>query len=260
VSRGRDGYLRQVDRQAIEQGWKIEKLPGGHLRHVPPDRSKPGIVSASTPSDRRGTRNFVAALRRNGLVLPGRRQRAQDQGEQREEREFAHDKEIENMPTTNTENRNETLNGSLPQAQPPPPPPPDIASTFPEALRSARVRRGNTHKEVADFLETAAHVVRSWEAGTVPRGRYYNQLVELYPELRALDRPRRAGISRSARQTSSAATASARTPAATPTAASVPRGLRLLRDARRLREALVPILQGALEDGIGLSDLLEMLQ
>lgn len=60
---------RPIFEAAHAQGWRVERTPGGHFRAVPPDKTKPIIVLAGTPSDARAIKNDVARLRRAGLVL-----------------------------------------------------------------------------------------------------------------------------------------------------------------------------------------------
>lgn len=55
---------------AKAQGWTICRgRRTHHFKWVPPDKGKPPVYNAGTPGDRRGNANFVARLRRSGLVL-----------------------------------------------------------------------------------------------------------------------------------------------------------------------------------------------
>ncbi len=66
----RRGEVRQLARRARAQGWRVETLANGHYRFIPPDRSKPMIVTGGTPGDQDFIRNLVADLRRLGLSVP----------------------------------------------------------------------------------------------------------------------------------------------------------------------------------------------
>ncbi len=57
--------LRATARLARRRKWKITLAGSGHLRWHAPDGTV--VVTASTPSDHRSTRNSRAALRRAGL-------------------------------------------------------------------------------------------------------------------------------------------------------------------------------------------------
>lgn len=62
--------MRDIERAAREQGWRVERTAKGHVRFVPPDPTMPIVVASGTPGDRRAIRNLLAALRRSGLVWP----------------------------------------------------------------------------------------------------------------------------------------------------------------------------------------------
>jgi len=61
--------LRKVIDAALAQGWRIERLTTGHLRFVPPDKTKHMVVVGGTPSDFRWLQNTISKLRRSGLVF-----------------------------------------------------------------------------------------------------------------------------------------------------------------------------------------------
>jgi len=65
----RDKDLRRWTIHARAAGWIVERTRCGHIRWVPPDRSKPVIVTGSTPSDHRSRMNLRADLRRHGLEI-----------------------------------------------------------------------------------------------------------------------------------------------------------------------------------------------
>lgn len=53
--------------KALElQGWRVV-FGGGHYRCFPPDKTKPMVVIASTPSDHRAWKNILGFLRRSGF-------------------------------------------------------------------------------------------------------------------------------------------------------------------------------------------------
>ena len=58
---------RKLARAARRAGWTITPTGGGHLAWKPP--SGRVIYTPSTPSDRHGTRNTAALLRRAGLAV-----------------------------------------------------------------------------------------------------------------------------------------------------------------------------------------------
>jgi predicted RNA binding protein YcfA (HicA-like mRNA interferase family) len=59
--------MKDIRRALIEQGWRVEKTNGQHIRCVPPDKNKPIVVTGSTPSDIRAIRNFISDLRHSGF-------------------------------------------------------------------------------------------------------------------------------------------------------------------------------------------------
>lgn len=61
---------RKVVREAERQGWKVTGLTSGHWKLVPPDRDKPIVHAAGTPSDRRNLDNTIALMRRSGFRWP----------------------------------------------------------------------------------------------------------------------------------------------------------------------------------------------
>jgi hypothetical protein len=62
--------LRDLEKAAKRQGWRIDRTTAGHPRFWPPDSSTPPAIFSGTPSDRRAIRNFLADLRRKGLAWP----------------------------------------------------------------------------------------------------------------------------------------------------------------------------------------------
>lgn len=66
--------LRKIVKSAVEQGWTQDFTKNGYTRLLPPrgactatgDLVAP-VIFAKTPSDHRGDRNAIGALRRAGL-------------------------------------------------------------------------------------------------------------------------------------------------------------------------------------------------
>ena len=67
--RHRDPETNRLVLMAVEQGWTHEILSTGHHRLVPPDRTKPMVVFAGSPSDRRNRANLISLLRRSGMDI-----------------------------------------------------------------------------------------------------------------------------------------------------------------------------------------------
>jgi len=65
--------LRDIEKAAKEQGFKVGRTKKGHPVFTPPDPSKDIVVGSGTPSDVRSIRNLLAKLRQAGLVWPPRR-------------------------------------------------------------------------------------------------------------------------------------------------------------------------------------------
>jgi hypothetical protein len=61
--------FRDIQRAALDQGWRIEPTKKG-VRFVPPDPLKPMVQWHGTPSDVRAIRNFLALLKQQGLIWP----------------------------------------------------------------------------------------------------------------------------------------------------------------------------------------------
>jgi hypothetical protein len=62
--------FKDIRKEAESQGWAVDKTQKGHWRFRPPKGEI--IVTSGTPSDYRAILNFVARLRRGGLVLEER--------------------------------------------------------------------------------------------------------------------------------------------------------------------------------------------
>lgn len=61
--------LRDVSERAREHGWVVERTNSNHWRFIPPDPTKPIVVTGGTPSDYRAYKNFLSQLKRSGLDL-----------------------------------------------------------------------------------------------------------------------------------------------------------------------------------------------
>lgn len=61
--------LRVIIEALLDQGWRIEKGNGGHIKAYPPDKTMPIVVMASTPSDARAIKNIRAMVRRSGGIV-----------------------------------------------------------------------------------------------------------------------------------------------------------------------------------------------
>jgi predicted RNA binding protein YcfA (HicA-like mRNA interferase family) len=63
--------LKEVIREAENQGWTVRRSKKGHLQFFAPD-GKSIVVSGGTPSDHRAMPNLIQRLRRHGFVWKGR--------------------------------------------------------------------------------------------------------------------------------------------------------------------------------------------
>ncbi len=59
--------VKPLIRQALSEGWRVERTNGGHIKWIHP--SGGFLFSSSTPSDRRAIRNLERDLRRLGLKI-----------------------------------------------------------------------------------------------------------------------------------------------------------------------------------------------
>ncbi len=62
--------VKDLEKAAREQGWRVTRTTKGHWQFWPPDRRIPPATFAGTPSDWRAIRNLIADLRRKGFVWP----------------------------------------------------------------------------------------------------------------------------------------------------------------------------------------------
>jgi hypothetical protein len=62
--------LRDLEKAARRQGWKVDRTTKGHPRFTPKDPTIQAEVFSGTPSDWRAIHNFLAALKRKGFLWP----------------------------------------------------------------------------------------------------------------------------------------------------------------------------------------------
>jgi hypothetical protein len=62
--------FKSIRRAALDQGWDQDATTKGHPRFIPPDKTKPVCVFSGTPSDQRAIKNFLATMKRSGLIWP----------------------------------------------------------------------------------------------------------------------------------------------------------------------------------------------
>lgn len=63
--------LKEIQREAEKQGWKVERSKKGHLIFYAPDGVN-RVVAAGTGGRGRGTNNLISQLRRRGFRWKGR--------------------------------------------------------------------------------------------------------------------------------------------------------------------------------------------
>jgi hypothetical protein len=62
--------LRDVEKAAKQQGWRVDRTTKGHVKFTPSDPTVPPEVFSGTPSDWRAIHNLLAALKRKGFLWP----------------------------------------------------------------------------------------------------------------------------------------------------------------------------------------------
>ena len=62
--------LRDIERAAREQGWRVGRTHKGHPVFYAPKLDVAPIVTSGTPSDQRALKNLVGRVRAAGLVWP----------------------------------------------------------------------------------------------------------------------------------------------------------------------------------------------
>jgi len=62
--------VKDLEKAAREQGWRVTRTTKGHWRFWPPDRQTPPSTFPGTPCDWRAIRNLIADLRRKGFMWP----------------------------------------------------------------------------------------------------------------------------------------------------------------------------------------------
>lgn len=69
--------IEDLEKIAVQQGWTVGRTKKGHPIFTTPDGYN--IPTSGTPSDIRSMKNFIAALRRNGLVVPRKVEKPKEQ-------------------------------------------------------------------------------------------------------------------------------------------------------------------------------------
>lgn len=62
--------LRELEKAAREQGWRIDRTAKGHPRFTPPDVTKKPCTFSGTPGDQRAIHNFLSCLKKSGFIWP----------------------------------------------------------------------------------------------------------------------------------------------------------------------------------------------
>lgn len=62
--------LRDLEKAAKRQGWRVDRTKQGHWRFWPPGPTIPPAIFSGTPGDRRAILNFLADLKRKGFRWP----------------------------------------------------------------------------------------------------------------------------------------------------------------------------------------------
>jgi len=62
--------LRDLERAAREQGWRVERTAKGHPKFIPADPNGQIVFGSGTPSDWRSLPNLLSKLRKQGLIWP----------------------------------------------------------------------------------------------------------------------------------------------------------------------------------------------
>lgn len=60
----------ELERAALDQGWRVERTKRGHRRVIPPDPTRRIVIGSGTPGDRRAIWNLLAHLKREGFRWP----------------------------------------------------------------------------------------------------------------------------------------------------------------------------------------------
>lgn len=61
---------REIKKAAERQGWQVRQTKKGHWQFIPPDEDQDIVIAPGTPSDWRSIHNFLADMKRSGLVWP----------------------------------------------------------------------------------------------------------------------------------------------------------------------------------------------
>lgn len=137
------------------EDWRYEYPGSGHFKLIPPDPSKPIVVSGSTPSDYKGNLNWLTDLKRSGARLdPAEARKTRTVSTRSDDAVMAVESDIAPILTIGAWWR--TVNGEQPEPEPapmpvralsltpPPPVDPDDAKGTTWTLGQARtmVRQG----------------------------------------------------------------------------------------------------------------------
>jgi hypothetical protein len=61
--------IKDLIREALAQGFRVEQTAKGHWRFLPPDKTRGQVIFSGTPSDWRSFRNSLSQLIRAGFDL-----------------------------------------------------------------------------------------------------------------------------------------------------------------------------------------------
>ena len=68
--------LRDLQKSAKEQGWRLDTTTKGHPRFTPPDVTKKPCTFSGTPSDQKAIKNLMTCLKHSGFIWPWRKRGA----------------------------------------------------------------------------------------------------------------------------------------------------------------------------------------
>ncbi len=66
----RDAGIIDILREAVKQGWRVEKTASGHFKAIPPDPKQRLVIVGGNASDPRAIKNVIAQMRRSGFIWP----------------------------------------------------------------------------------------------------------------------------------------------------------------------------------------------
>jgi len=62
--------MKDIEKAAQEQGWRVERTRSGHPKFLHPDPRQGIVIGSGTPGDRRSINNLLAQLKRRGFIWP----------------------------------------------------------------------------------------------------------------------------------------------------------------------------------------------